>query len=146
MHEGFEMAKGTMNHLALTVRDLATSETAFYAPVLGFLGYDKVEDIPGMMTLWFNAEAKFAINLWQARPERSAQRNERYAPGFHHCAFDVDSRADVDGLYQLLQEKSIKVLDAPAEYPQYAPGYYAVYFEDADGLKFEVVHMPEIPT
>ncbi len=45
-----------------------------------------------------------------------------------------------------LRKNDIKVLDAPAEYPQYAPGYYAVYFEDADGLKFEVVHMPEFPT
>lgn len=140
------MTKGTMNHLALTVRDLAKSEQAFYSPVLGFLGYDKVEDIPEMMTLWFNADAKFAINLWQARPDLGGQRHARYAPGFHHCAFDVDSRGEVDGLYQLLRESDIKVLDAPAEYPQYAPGYYAVYFEDSDGLKFEVVHMPEFPT
>ena len=140
------MAKGTMNHLALTVRDLAKSEQGFYAPVLGYLGYEKVEDIPDTMTLWFNGEAKFAINLWQARPGLSAQPHERYSPGFHHCAFDVGSRADVDDLHQLLHEKGIKVLDAPAEYPQYAPGYYAVYFEDGDGLKFEVVHMPEFPT
>jgi glyoxylase I family protein len=138
------MAKGTMNHLALTVRDLAKSEQAFYAPVLGFLGYDKVEDIPQTMTLWFNAEAKFA--LWQARPPLASQSHERYATGFHHCAFDVDSRADVDALHRLLRENEIKVLDAPAEYPQYAPGYYAVYFEDADGLKFEAVHMPAFPT
>lgn len=140
------MTKGTMNHLALTVRNLAASEQAFYAPVLGFLGYDKVEDIPEMMTLWFNQQAKFAVNLWQVRPEVADRTHERYAPGFHHCAFDVDSRADVDRLHGLLREKNIKVLDAPAEYPQYAPGYYAVYFEDADGLKFEVVHMPEVPT
>ena len=140
------MAKGTMNHLALTVRDLAKSEQAFYAPVLGFLGYDKVEDIPQTMTLWFNAEAKFALNLWQARPPLASRSQERYATGFHHCAFDVDSRADVDALHRLLRENEIKVLDAPAEYPQYAPGYYAVYFEDADGLKFEAVHMPAFPT
>jgi glyoxylase I family protein len=140
------MAKGTINHLALTVRDLAKSEKAFYAPVLGFLGYDKVEDIPETMTLWFNAQAKFAVNLWQARPPLAQQTHARYTPGFHHCAFDVDSRADVDGLHELLRNNDIKVLDAPAEYPQYAPGYYAVYFEDADGLKFEAVHMPEIPT
>jgi glyoxylase I family protein len=140
------MTKGTMNHLALTVRNLANSESEFYAPVLGFLGYDKVEDIPELMTLWFNGEAKFAINLWQARPPLSGQPHARYAPGFHHCAFDVDSRAEVDGLHELLNARRIKVLDAPAEYPQYAPGYYAVYFEDADGLKFEVVHMPEFPT
>ena len=99
------MTKGTMNHLALTVRDLAKSEAAFYAPVLGFLGYDKVEDIPETMTLWFNGEAKFAINLWQARRSLSDQPHARYAPGFHHCAFDVDSRADVDGLHELLSEK-----------------------------------------
>ena len=139
------MAKGTINHLALTVRDLAKSEAAFYGPVLGFLGYDKVEDIPEMMTLWFNAEAKFAVNLWQARPPLAAQPHARYAPGFHHCALDVDSRAEVDVLHALLREKNIKVLDAPAEYPQSAPGYYAVYFEDPDGLKFEAVHMPEVP-
>ena len=140
------MTKGTMNHLALTLRNLAKSEQAFYAPVLGFLGYDKVEDIPEMMTLWFNADAKFAINLWQARPDLGAQSHVRYAPGFHHCAFDVDNRGEVDGLHRLLCESGIKVLDAPAEYPQYVPGYYAVYFEDSDGLKFEVVHMPEFPT
>jgi glyoxylase I family protein len=139
------MTNGTMNHLALTVRNLAKSEAAFYAPVLGFLGYEKVEDIPETMTLWFNAEAKFAVNLWQARSEIAAQKHERYASGFHHCAFDVDSRADVDRLHRLLRDNEIKVLDAPAEYPQYAPGYYAVYFEDADGLKFEVVHMPAFP-
>ena len=140
------MTKGTMTHLALTVRDLATSEASFYAPVLGFLGYEKVEDIPGAMTLWFNADAQFAVNLWQARPEAASRSHERYAPGFHHCAFNVDSRSDIDALHELLGANGIKVLDAPAEYPHYAPGYYAVYFEDADGLKFEVVHMPEFPT
>jgi hypothetical protein len=37
------MALGTMNHLALTLRNLRVSEAAFYAPVLEFLGYAKVE-------------------------------------------------------------------------------------------------------
>ena len=32
------MALGTMNHLALTLRNLSVSEAAFYAPVLEFLG------------------------------------------------------------------------------------------------------------
>ena len=30
----------------------------------------------------------------------------------------------------------------PREFPEYAPGYYAVFFEDADRLKLEVVHVP----
>ena len=140
------MSRGGINHIALTVGDLAGSEARFYAPVLEFLGYAKVEDIPGRMTLWFNAAAGVAINLWQAGSSFAERRHERTAPGFHHCAFSVDSRADVDSLHDLLNERRIEVLDQPAEYPQYAPGYYAVYFEDGDGLKFEAVHMPSLQT
>lgn len=136
------MARGALNHLAITVRSLASSEAHFYAPVLAFLGYEKVEDIPEKMTLWFNSPATMAINLWQAEGALRNKRHERYAPGFHHCAFAVESRAEVDELYGLLKSHNIRVLDEPAEYPQYAPGYYAVYFEDPDGLKFEAVHMP----
>jgi catechol 2,3-dioxygenase-like lactoylglutathione lyase family enzyme len=94
------------------------------------------------MTLWINAGATTAVNLWQAEPGLKDRKHERYAPGFHHCAFAVDGRDEVDALHRLLVERGIRVLDAPAEYPQYAPDYYAVFFEDADGLKFEAVHMP----
>ena len=34
-----------------------------------------------------------------------------------------------------------QILDPPAEYP-YAPGYFAVYFADPDGLKFEFAFVP----
>ena len=34
------------------------------------------------------------------------------------------------------------VLDPPAEYPQYGPGYYAVFFADPDGIKLECVYLP----
>ena len=30
----------------------------------------------------------------------------------------------------------------PREFPEYAPGYYAVFFEDPDRIKLEVVHVP----
>jgi hypothetical protein len=41
-----------------------------------------------------------------------------------------------------LKKIGAEILDAPAEYPQYAPGYYAVFFADPDGLKLEVVYEP----
>jgi hypothetical protein len=44
-------------------------------------------------------------------------------------------------MYELLKQIGATVLDAPAEYP-YSPGYFAVYFTDADGLKFEFAHAP----
>ena len=31
---------------------------------------------------------------------------------------------------------------APKEFPHYAPGYYATFFYDPDGIKLEVVYEP----
>jgi glyoxylase I family protein len=132
-----------MNHLGLAVRDLKRSEEAFYAPVLTFLGYAKIVEEEGM-TVWWCDGARGAINLWQASPELKERTHERYAPGFHHFAFWADDREDVDRLHDVLVERGIRVLDAPAEYPQYMPGYYAVFFADPDGLKFEFVHIPSL--
>ena len=129
-----------MNHLGITVRDLKRSETDFYAPVLGFLGYEKVED-HGAFTVWYSGAARAAVNLWQAKPELAAREHDRYAPGLHHFAFWADGRDDVDRLHRVLNDNGIVVLDAPAEHPEYAPEYYAVFFADPDGLKFEFVHM-----
>ena len=39
-----------------------------------------------------------------------------------------------------LKQSGATILDAPAEYPQYGAGYYAVFFADPDGLKLEYCH------
>ncbi|WP_269749642.1 hypothetical protein [Nocardia fusca] len=33
-------------------------------------------------------------------------------------------------------------LHEPREYPDYAPGYYATFLEDPDGIRWEVAHIP----
>ena len=43
-----------------------------------------------------------------------------------------------------LENKHIPILyGGPKEYPQYEKGYYAVYFEDPDRVKLEVVYLPK---
>ena len=133
------MTLGTMNHLGITLSDLKRAEAGFYAPILGFLGYEKVEDI-GEMTLWFATATGCSINLWEAKTPAD-RPHDRYAPGFHHFAFNADSREEIDRLHALLKKIGATVLDAPAEY-HYVPGYYAVFFADPDGLKFELAHIP----
>ncbi len=43
-------------------------------------------------------------------------------------------------------EVGATVLDPPVDYssqPGYSNGYFAVFFADPDGLKLEVVHVPQ---
>jgi predicted enzyme related to lactoylglutathione lyase len=35
-----------------------------------------------------------------------------------------------------------QVVHAPREYPEYSEGYFAVFVEDPDGLRFEVAYIP----
>ena len=46
---------------------------------------------------------------------------------------------------EFMRPRGIAALyDSPREYPEYRPGYYAVFLEDPDRLKIEVAHVPGI--
>jgi glyoxylase I family protein len=74
--------------------------------------------------------------------EGRQKEHDRYSPGLHHFAWNAESREEVDRFHELLLERDVEVLDPPAEYG-YEPGYYAVFFADPDGLKLELVHVPD---
>ena len=140
------MLRGGIDHLDLTVKDPVSSE-AFYRTVLGYMGFEPVRLAHGNTHLRIfqstdGGRRLFSIALQPAKHEGN---HDRYLPGLHHVAFRAASRADVDGLHQVLREIGAEVLDPPAEYPHYAPGYYALFFADPDGLKLEFVHMPTPP-
>jgi catechol 2,3-dioxygenase-like lactoylglutathione lyase family enzyme len=138
--------RGGINHLDLTVTDPAASG-AFYRSVLGFMGFEPKRLAHGNTQLPLFHSTHDGQRLFSIALQRAKRRapHDRYAPGLHHVAFAADTREDVDRLYELLLEIGATVLDPPAEYPQYAPGYYAVFFADPDGLKLEFVHMPNEP-
>jgi catechol 2,3-dioxygenase-like lactoylglutathione lyase family enzyme len=133
------MASGAIHHVDLTVADLARS-TAFYDRVLPLLGFRRSANAPEG-PIW--AGAQLEIGLVAAR---SATHHDRRAPGLHHLAFTASSREAVDAAHRQLVEHGVVILDAPAAYPQYAPGYYAVFFADPDGLKLEYVFTPRWPS
>ena len=140
------MARCSINHLALTVSDLVRS-TEFYDRVLGFMGYARVEVPEATQQLmktqlhaW--ASPNGSITLRPAKAESEGKAHDRDAPGLNHIAFNADNRADVERLHSLLQDIGARILDPPADYP-YFPGYFAVYFTDPDGFKFEYVFWPQ---
>lgn len=59
--------------------------------------------------------------------------------GLNHIAFSVASSQEVDQFVkEYLEPRSIAALYDGAKEYDYAPGYYAVYFEDPDRIKVEV--------
>ena len=135
--------RGTMHHLDLTVRDVEGS-APFYDAVLGFLGYRRTRNASNGID-WDLATPKGVCSIG-IKPARSLQEHDRYSCGLHHFALRADSRSDVDDMYRLLLNVGATILDAPMAYPRYGNGYYAVFFADPDGLKFEFVFYPGFAT
>src|SRR5829696_7504459 len=130
---------GYIHHLDITVGDLARSRT-FYARVMPLLGFRPSASGP-IDANWAGAGCE--VGLVEAHP--GFNDHDRYSPGLHHLAFNAASRAAVDDLHAQLVKLQVRILDAPAEYPQYAPGYYAVFFADPDGIKLEYVYTSRWP-
>lgn len=130
--------RGTVHHIDLTVRDLAAS-APFYEALLGFLGFTRVKQ-EAALHVWDLIRDGTLLGGVALRAAHSARPHDRYSAGLHHLAFRAADRADVDRAHVLMQEQGATILDAPADYPQYGAGYYAVFVADPDGLKLEVVH------
>ncbi len=86
------------------------------------------------------------VDFWVFRTEPRYRRRpfHRKATGLNHLAFRVASRTDVNRFARdFLRPRKIRPLyQTPREFPEYRRGYYAVYFEDPDRIKLEVVHLP----
>ena len=120
-----------IDHLVLSVGDFARSKE-FYDKLLRFLGFKlkhQYEDMAG----WSNGKTLFWIAAADAQGGKRKYRKGDI--GFHHYAFELSSRDDVDELGEFLEQNGMTVLDPPGEY--YGHNYYAVYFADPDGMKLE---------
>jgi catechol 2,3-dioxygenase-like lactoylglutathione lyase family enzyme len=122
-----------IDHLTIRVGDIKASRR-FYDRLLGFLGFDREWEFDHTVG-WNNGATMFWIGEADAKGKKHKHRAGNI--GFHHYAFELDSRKDVDELYVFLKKEKITVVDPPAAYPDYGEGYYAVYFLDPDGLKLE---------
>ncbi|MGH7044091.1 MAG: VOC family protein [Acetobacteraceae bacterium] len=119
-----------IDHLVIRVSDFAVSKT-FYGRLFEFLGFelsDEYDDAIG----WTNGRTRFWIG-----PADAAGRKHKHRAGdigFHHYAFQLRSRKDVDALEAFLRTTGAAIVDPAGEYYD---DYYAVFFTDPDGLKLE---------
>ena len=81
---------------------------------------------------WVSQRPMFTLRQIQIEPASGKLRHVSVAT----------VRAASDALARDIVSFGGTVLDAPRDYPEYAPGYYAVFFADPDGIKLELVHLP----
>ena len=119
-----------VDHLVIRVSDYARSK-AFYGRLFDFLGFEISEEYETAIG-WTNGNTRFWIGPVDAQGRKHKHRTGDV--GFHHYAFELRSRADVDDLQTFLQETDVTIVDRADEYYE---DYYAVFFLDPDGLKLE---------
>jgi catechol 2,3-dioxygenase-like lactoylglutathione lyase family enzyme len=134
-----------IDHIEVTVGDMATA-APFYDRLLPLLGYDLakrseavIERHEKWVVSYEHPRLSFAITS-PLRAFAGEAVNRRKPGALHHLAFRAGSRADVDRLHEELQNIGATIVSPPREYPEYTPaGYYALFFKDLEGIKYEIV-------
>jgi catechol 2,3-dioxygenase-like lactoylglutathione lyase family enzyme len=119
-----------IDHISIRVSDFAKSK-AFYEGLFDFLGFEVMEESGGEAMGWSNGSTRFWIGKADEPPKHKYKIGN---VGLHHYAFQLRSRNDVDELQAYLESKGVTIVD-PAD--EYYDDYYAVFFLDPDGMKFE---------
>ncbi len=126
-------------HIQLTVNDPDVS-LPFWESFLNFLD---------MSTLIRNDETVYCIGsrtgvLVRAAPlEKRGKVFDQWTTGLHHFCFRARSREDVDAIYgHIAGDDRISIVHGPEDGEEFAPGYYSLLFEDPDGIRVEVNHVP----
>ncbi len=127
--------KGIVSHIELYVQNLDVS-TAFWGWLLKDLGYKEYHS--WQMGVSYKLGETYIV-LVQVEERYKDIPYHRCGAGLNHLAFNGESRAFVDEMTTKLREKGVKLLYEDRH--PYAAGedYYAVFFEDPDRMKVEIV-------
>jgi glyoxylase I family protein len=132
-----------IHHVDLVVSDLDRS-LAFYREALAPLGWHGVATAPGESgeTIHYLYGPGSSIGLRQAPEPDAGMPVDRYRIGLHHLCLEVAEPGQLEDAAERLRSLGARITDGPREFPEYRPGYHAVFFEDPDGIKLELVWTP----
>ena len=127
--------KGTIHHIEIYVSDLKKT-IEFWSWLLPELGYEKYQEwnkgisykLLDTYLVFVQTEKKFLDIIYH-----------RKRTGLNHLAFHAESRAMVDNLTNELKERKVEILYEDKYLFAGEKDYYAVFFEDPDRIKVELV-------
>jgi catechol 2,3-dioxygenase-like lactoylglutathione lyase family enzyme len=124
-------------HVILTVSDFPAARV-FYGKLLPLIGMTAVCDTD---KFFYCVGGRTAIGIEPCAPEHRHERFVQARVGLHHLCLRARSREDVDACAATLKGMGAAIVRGPLE-GTWAPGYYYVLFEDPDGIRLEINHVP----
>ncbi len=139
-----------LHHVEFSVLDYESS-IAFYDRMFGWLGYKSFWTLDiGYRSTYYMARFPVPHSYIGFQPARTGTKLDHAAraTGVHHVALWARNRAEIDAFHRdFLKAEGITASDPPQEYSVYAPGYYAVFFDDpVNGIHWELAHLPRLPS
>lgn len=125
---------GTIHHIEIYVSDLEKTKLFWEWLLTSKFSYTKFQEWQHGISFKFKDTY---IVFVQTEDNYLDVVYHRKRTGLNHLAFHCDSKVFVDKLTVELKEKDVTILYAD-KYP-HAEDYYAVFFEDPDRIKVEVV-------
>jgi catechol 2,3-dioxygenase-like lactoylglutathione lyase family enzyme len=124
-------------HVMLTVSNFEAC-FPFYEKLLMYLG---LQPVMRSEELLYCVGGRTAVGIMRGDDAYRAEKFVQRRVGLHHVCLRAREHADVDEIYLFLKSIGAKIVHPPEDGP-WAPGYYSVLFEDPDGIRLEVNHVP----
>jgi catechol 2,3-dioxygenase-like lactoylglutathione lyase family enzyme len=122
-----------LDHIGLQVKDVEAS-LEFYLRSFAAIGMREAMRFPYRDTITVGLCGPDGQPVFWLGPPTGDETREL------HVAFRAPDRAAVDAVHEAAVAAGVEVLHAPREWPEYHPGYYAVFLRDLDGHNVEAVH------
>lgn len=127
--------KGLLHHIELYVKDLNKS-IAFWGWLLEELGYKEYQRwLQGISYIF----EKSYIVFVQVEDKYLDVPYHRCRAGLNHLAFYGGTNAFVDEMTEKLRARGVTILYEDKHPYAGGPDYYAVFFEDPDRMKVEII-------
>ena len=122
-----------LDHLGLQAHDVEAS-LGFYLRTFAAIGMREAVRFPHGDSLVVGLAGPDRVPSFWLSPPTGEETREA------HVAFRAPDRAAVDAVHEAALAAGTEVLNAPREWPEYHPGYYAVFLRDPDGHNVEAVY------
>ncbi len=130
--------KTSLYHIHLNVSDAKVS-LPFYKDLFAYLEYKIIDESSEHV-----GASNGGTDFWIIETETAYKSNKfhRKNTGINHLAFRLNSKEEIDRFVdEFLKPRGITTLySTPKVFPEYGGEYYAVFFEDPDRIKLEVMY------